>query len=487
MSVTPIDSLFNEESLPDTTLLPIDSTISLSDTTQAKIDTTFVAEPEGDIKTTINYSANDSLKFGMDQRTVYLYGNAVVDYGSIKLEAQEIEIDYSTNTVTARGITDSLGNKIGNPVFHNGEEVYVTKGMTYNFDTGRATISEVVTQQGEGYMHGSEVFKNEDNELFSLGNSYTTCNFERPHYSIKSRKTKAIPDDKIVSSWFNLEINEVPTPLGFFFGMFPMQKGSTSGLIIPTYGEERIRGFYLKDGGYFFDINEYIKVKLTGDIYSKGSSGVRLAVPYKKRYKYNGNFNFVFTKSKLKETIEDEGSKNDFQVRWNHSPQSKGNSRFSASVNAATSTYSENNVLSVQQNTNRKLSSTISYSKTFGSSPFSMGLNMRHQQDIATKQVDLTLPDLSVNMNNIYPFRGKNGESKTWYQKLALRWTMNGTNQLTNNLGRIGDDIKVDSIAEFNGDNIPIFFEDSRKGFKHAIPLSTSFKILKYFRIKCSA
>jgi len=472
---TPLE---NEVQYSDSVLLP-------SDTSIVEADTTVLPVPESDIETTINYSANDSIMFGMDNQTVYLYGTAVVDYGSIKLEAEEIEIDWSTNTVTARGITDSLGNKTGMPVFHNGSEVYVTKGMKYNFETGRAIIKDVVTQQGEGYMHGSEVFKNEDNELFSLDNSYTTCNMEVPHYSIKSKKTKAIPDDKIVSSFFNLEINEVPTPLGFIFGMFPMQKTSTSGIIMPTYGEERVRGFYLKDGGYFFDISEYVKVKLTGDIYTKGSSALRLAVPYKKRYKYNGNLNFVYTKSNLSDKIEDKGAKNDFQIRWNHSPQSKGNSRFSASVNAATSTYSENNVLSVNQNTNRKLNSSISYSKTFGNSPFSMGLNLRHNQDVATNQIDLTLPDLSVNMNNIYPFRGKSGSSKTWYQKMALRWTMNGTNQLTNNLGRIGIE-NQDSIAPFNGNTIPIFFDDSRKGFKHNIPLSTSFKVLKYFTLSPS-
>ncbi|MDH5476378.1 MAG: putative LPS assembly protein LptD, partial [Cyclobacteriaceae bacterium] len=462
-----------------------DSVLLLNDTIVVVNDTTQLPIPESDIETTINYSANDSIKFGMKNQTVYLFGKAVVDYGDIKLEAQEIEIDWSTNMITARGVEDSLGNKIGMPVFQNGSETYVTKGMKYNFDTGRAIIKEVVTQQGDGYMHGTEVFKNEDNELFSSDNSYTTCNLEVPHYSIKSKKTKAIPDDKIVSGFFNLEINEVPTPLGFVFGMFPMQKTSSSGIIMPTYGEERIRGFYLRNGGYFFDISEYFKIRLTGDIYTKGSSGLRLDIPYKKRYKYNGNLNFVFTKSNLSDKIENRGAKNDFQLRWNHSPQSKGNSRFSASVNAATSTFSENNVLSVTQNTNRKLSSTISYSKTFGKSPFSMGLNMRHNQDVATNQIDLTLPDLSVNMNNIYPFRGKSGSSKTWYQKMALRWSMNGTNKLTNNLGNIGTE-RQDSIAPFNGNTIPIFFDDSRKGFKHNIPLSTSFKVFKYFTLSPS-
>ena len=462
--------------------IKLDTAKSPQDSIRVSIDSV-QTQSSSDIKTTINYSANDSIKFGVDMQMVYLYGKAVVDYGSIKLEAEQIEIDWNTNTVTARGITDSLGNKIGMPVFHNGSEVYVTKGMKYNFDTGRAIISDVVTQQGDGYMHGTEVFKNEDNELFSMNNSYTTCNLEHPHYSIKSRKTKAIPDDKIVSGFFNLEINEVPTPLGFPFGMFPMQRERKSGIIFPTYGEERIRGFFLRDGGYYFDISDYVKLKLTGDIYTKGSSGLRVNMPYKKRYRYNGALNFVYTKSRIRDEIENKDFVNDFQLRWNHTPQSRRNTRFSANVTAATKTYTQNNVLSVQQNTNRKLNSSISLSQTFGNSPFSAGLRLGHNQDLSNNEINLTLPDFNANMNNIYPFRGKSGSSNTWYQKLALRWTMTGRNELTNNLGRIGSDVSQDSISNFNSHTIPTLWENSRKGMRHTIPIATSLKVLKYFTL----
>lgn len=462
-------------SIQDTVTLPADTTFVTADT--------LTAPQQGDIETTINYSAKDSIKFGVHNKIVYLYGGAKIDYGIIKLEAHEIELDWTTNTVTARGITDSLGNDIGMPVFHNGEEVYVTKGMKYNFETGRAMISEVVTQQGEGYIHGKEVFKNEDNELFSLDNSYTTCNLEHPHFRIRSKRTKAIPNDKIISGPFHLEINDVPTPLGFPFGIFPAKNESSSGVVVPSYGEERRRGFFLKEGGYFFDISDYVKVKLTGDIYSKGGMGARLQTNYKKRYAYSGSLNFDYTKLKLSDNIESEDVSNDFRLRWSHNPQSKRNSRFSASVSAATSSYNTNNNLGVNQSINRKLTSSINYSKTFQGTPFSMGLNLGHNQDVRTNQVDLILPDLSFNMENIYPFRKKGGSSKTWYQKMAVRWSMIGTNQLTNNLGKVGSDAATDSIAPFSFETLPTLLKKSKKGLKHSIPLSTSVKLLKYFTL----
>ena len=479
LKVTP-GVLGDTTQVADSTILPIDT---------VRVDTVQTIVPQSDINTTINYSATDSIKFGVANKVVYLYGEAKVDYGDIKVEAEQIEIDWATSTVTARGIIDSLGNKKGMPVFHNGSEVYVTKGMKYNYKTGRASIRDVVTQQGEGYVHGKEVFKNQDNELFSLGNSYTTCNLEMPHYSIESKKTKAIPNDKIISGPFHLAINRVPTPLGFFFGMFPMQNKSSSGVIIPSYGEERRRGFFLRGSGYFFDISDYVKTKITGDIYSKGGYGLNVATQYKKRYQYTGNVNFSYTKIKLNDNIEDNAIRNDFQLRWSHTPQSKGSSRFSASVNAATSSYNESNNLGVQQNINRKISSNVSYSKTFLGTPFSMGLSARHNQDVGANssgqanQVSLLLPDLTFNMENVYPFKKKGASSKTWYEKLAIRWAVTGTNQVDNDLDLIASDGMTDSIAPFTFDNLPLFLENSRKGVRHNIPISTSMKMLKYFTL----
>ncbi|NJM25587.1 MAG: hypothetical protein HC859_08935 [Bacteroidia bacterium] len=192
-----------------TMLTPADTTTSPTDTLQN--------QPKGDIETTINYSARDSILASFDGQTVWLYGAAKINYGEIELEAEEITIDYANNTLTAHGTRDSLGRRVGYPVFKNGPEVYETKDIVYNFKTGRARISEVVTQQGDGYLHGDVVFKNEDNELLSLRNTYTTCNLEHPHFRIRSTKTKAIPKDKIVSGPFYFEFNDIPLPIGFAF------------------------------------------------------------------------------------------------------------------------------------------------------------------------------------------------------------------------------------------------------------------------------
>jgi lipopolysaccharide assembly outer membrane protein LptD (OstA) len=450
---------------------------------------------KGDIEFTIYYSADDSINSNLTTKIIRLYGNAKIKYGQIELEADEIEIDYQNSTLSAHGSLDSAGRRVGFPVFKDGSQTYETKDMTYNFKTKKAKITEVVTKQGDGFLHGDAVFKNERNELFSVTNAYTTCNLPVPHFRILSHHSKAIPGDKIVSGPFYMEFNGVPTPLGFAFGLFPSKQKSASGLIIPKYGEEGRRGFFLKNGGYFFDINDYIKLSVTGDVYSKGSSALYLNTTYRNRYKYSGNFNFTFTNNRLTDKVEDKNTSKDFRLTWSHSPQTKGTGRFSASVNAATTKFNSNNLLGVNafaqttriDNTTRKLASNISYSKTFRGTPMSMGINLRHSQDLKTGRVDLPVPDVSFNVNNIYPFKKSD---KQFLQNVSIRLTSTGTNQLTNDLGLIGkldaNKIHTDSIAPFSFKNIPIFFQNAKKGIRHTIPLSTSIKVLKNFTLSPS-
>jgi hypothetical protein len=477
----------------DTTGLTRPDTLSTpADTVRA--DTTRRQPKKGDIETTINYSAKDSIRASMDGKMIWLYGEARIKYGSIELEAEEIIIDYANNTIAAQGLRDSLGNRIGYPIFKNGQETYETKGITYNFKSRRARIKEVVTQQGEGYLQSVSAFKNEKNEIFSIDNSYTTCNLEHPHFRIRATKTKAIPHDKIVAGPFYLEFNDIPLPAGFLFGMFPAQQESSSGIIFPSYGDERRRGFNLRGGGYFFDISDYVKLAVTGDIYSKGSHALYVRSDYVKRYAYNGGVNFSYSKTRTVENIEDRSASNDFALTWNHSPQSKGSGRFSASVNAATSTYNKNNNLmygapnelsnSRLSNISTKLSSNISYNKKLMGTPFSLGINLSHNQDLRTRIVDLPLPNVSLNMTNIYPFqrKGKIGP----LDNLSLGYSMAGTNRITNNLGRLSPTAKTDSIAPFNLDNLSYFFRNGKKGIRHSIPISYSFKALKFFTVSPS-
>ncbi|MBL7842658.1 MAG: LPS-assembly protein LptD [Cyclobacteriaceae bacterium] len=455
-----------------------------------------VVQKKGDIETTIQYSARDSINSSVDGQMIWLYGAAKIIYGTIELEAEEITIDYANSTLTAHGIRDSLGRRVGYPIFKNGPELYETKDITYNFKTGRARISEVVTQQGEGYLHGDMVFKNEKDELLSLHNRYTTCNLEHPHFEIISTKTKAIPNDKIVSGPFYMRFNDIPLyPLGFLFGMFPAQQESASGILFPSFGEDRTRGFNLRGLGYFLDANEYVKVGVRADLYSKGDYVLYLDAPYNWRYHFTGGFNFSFSKTNSSTQIENPQFTNDFSVRWNHSPQTKGTGRFSASVSAASSTYNSNNNLnfgapqsinsSAFNNTSRKMNSNISYNKTFKGTPFSMGINLSHNQDLVTQQVDLTAPNLTLNMRNLYPFQRKDG-TPTKLDNFSLGYSMAATNRISNNLGRVGSDPQKDSIAPFTMSNLSTFIENGRNGIRHSIPIAYSFKAFRYFTVSPS-
>lgn len=475
----------------DTLNIPTDSVSYQADSLKAQNDT--IPPPKGDIETTINYSARDSIRASVDNKKIWLYGNAKITYGIIQLDAEEIIIDYANNTIQAAGKRDSLGNRIGYPIFKNGPEEYETKGIVYNFKTKRARINEVVTKQGEGILHSEAAFKNEKNEILSIGNSYTTCDLEHPHFAIRATKTKAIPKDKIVAGPFYLEFNDIPLPAGFLFGMFPAERESKSGIIFPSYGEERRRGFNLRGGGYFFDISEYIKLAVTGDIYSKGGHALYANSAYMKRYAYTGNFNFSYSKNRLGRNIEDTQVSNDFRLTWSHSPQTKGTGRFAASVNAATATFNQNNNLiaptgqlytNALSNMSTMLSSNVSYNKRFAGTPFSMGMNLTHSQNLVSKLVDLSFPTLTVNMTNIYPFqrKGKTGP----LDNFSIGYSMAGSNRISNNLKIFTQDGVVDSIAPFNFQNLSMFLDNSRKGIKHALPMSFSFKALRFFTVSPS-
>jgi LptD protein len=472
--------------------------IPQAETTQSVVqqqqDTVAVTK-RSDIETTINYSARDSIRASVDGKMIWLYGQAKIVYGKVQLEADQIIIDYGKNTLTAHGTRDSLGQRVGYPAFQDGNELYETKDIVYNFKTGRAHISEVVTKQGEGIIHVETAFKNEKDELFSRNNAYTTCDLEHPHFVIRSTKSKAIPNDKIVSGPFYFEFNDIPLPIGFLFGMFPAERESKSGIIFPSYGEENRRGFSLRDMGYFFDISDYIKLAITADIYSKGGHAIKFSSNYAKRYKYTGSFNFAYSNTKVADKIESPKITKDYHLTWSHAPKSKGSSRFSASVNAATTTYNQNNNLNYGYGADlystdltsisAKLSSNVSYSKKFAGTPFSLSVNGSINQDLQTRVVDLPFPNIAVNMTNQYPFQRKDGRT-TPLDNFSIGYKMTASNRITNNLGRVSSEADHDSIAPFNFENLPVFLKNARKGIRHTIPISTSNKFLRYFTISPS-
>ena len=470
------------------------SLMQVDTTSNNKMDSTI---QKSEIETTINYSAKDSIFYDLKSQKIKLYGNSKIDYGEINLEAYEILVDWNDKTLDANYLTDSTGKKIGKPIFSEGNQSYETDKITYNFDSRKAKIKGIVTQLDDAYMQGEDVKKNEEDELFISHAMYTTCNLEEPHFHISSGKIKVIPGKKVVSGPFHLKFGDVPTPLGFIFGMFPQPKKKVSGLIMPNYGEEKRRGFYLRDGGYYFAVNDHIDLRLTGDVYSKGSYGMTLGSSYKKRYSYSGNLRFNYNKSKLGD-FENPSTSNDFSFSWSHTPDAKGkSSRFSSSVNFQTNSYNQNKNLvysDFNESINAQFNSNISYTKTFKGSPFNLSANLRHSQNVQTKKVNLTLPDVSYNMSRIYPFKNLGKLGKTALGKISISHRFNGKIELTN--GSVGNSLSGLNILnssnnfseqiDFNMDNLNSIIDRSKIGGKHTIPISTSFNLLKYFTVSPS-
>ncbi len=480
--------IFNLLGQNNNDLLKKDSIVILLDTLINKKDS--VKQNKRDIETTVKYTSKDSIFFDLQNQKMILYGNGEIDYGEIKLDANKIKVDWIEQILDANYVLDSTGKKIGKPVFTDAGQSYETDKIIYNFKSKKALISGIVTQQDDAYMQGVKVKKNEIDELFIQNAKYTTCNLADPHFYISAKKIKVIPKKKVISGPFHLKFGDIPTPLGFIFGMFPQPKKTVSGIIVPSYGEEKRRGFYLRDGGYYFAVNEYIDLKITGDIYSKGGYGASIGSNYKKRYAFSGSLNFDYNRSKTGEIVNPIES-NDFSLSWRHTPNSRGkSSRFSSSVNIRTNSYSQNKNLvysNFEESISSQFNSSISYSKTFKGSPFNFSSNLRHSQNVQTKIVNLTLPSISYSMNRIYPFKNSGKLGKTALGKLSFSHRFTGGIKLSNgSLSSLSDNNIINSNElntqqlDFNFENIDKIIDRSKIGGKHSIPVSTSFNLFKF-------
>jgi hypothetical protein len=325
-------------------------------------------------------------------------------------------------------------------------------------------------------MIGDSVKKNERNELFIKTAKYTTCNLAEPHYHVQAKKLKVIPENKLVAGPFNLHFNNIPTILGFPFGMFPDQQERSSGVIFPRYGEQQSRGFFLQDGGYFFAISDYVNLALTGEIYTKGGWGFRARSQYMKRYAFQGNLDFTYSVFKTGDET-DSSSTNTFRINWAHNPISRGNSRLSASVSAQSNRFNDVNVVdNPTAQVSAVLNSNVSYSVTFPGTPFNISSNVRLNQNLLTEQVDLTLPSLSFNMNSIFPFKPRSGGGNRWYEKIRINYRADLENRVTNSLDG-------DSIAPFTLENLGELFNQAQRGIRHNSSISTNIRLLKNFTL----
>ncbi len=444
--------------------------IPVTDTTQQVVDTIKKTAQTGSfLNEKVIYSATDSMIIDKVNQKAYLFNNAVVLYDGLNLKAGYIEIDFGKDLVYATTIKDSSGKDVQKPVFEQGEDKFTAEKIVYNFKTKKGKITDVITQQGEGYIHGRDIKKDTNNVYYVGHGKYTTCDLEHPHFYIGANKIKVIPDDKIVTGPAVLWIADIPTPLAIPFGYFPNKKGRASGILIPTYGESTSLGFFLKGGGFYFGKNEHIDLALTGDIYSNGSFGAHTQSNYKKRYKYSGGVNISYSRFiEGDKALPNATSRNDFFIRWSHTqdPKSRPSSRFSANVNAGTSSYNKYNGNVTGDYLSNTFQSNISYSKSFTGTPFNFSANARHSQNTLTKKVDLSLPELAFNMNRIYPFKNKNSTTNKWYDKIGISASANARN-----------DINAYDTTLFTNST----FTQMKNGVHLSVPISTSFNVLKYF------
>lgn len=428
----------------------------------------------------VEYNARDSVRFDVSNQKMYLFGEGQVKYEDMVLEADYIEFDMVRNIAYARGardtsgkvLLDSLGMPIGDPVFSDGAKSFDAKELTYSFKTKKGKIREVTTKEGEAYIHARDAKKDTGDVYYIKNGRYTTCDNPHPHFYLQATKIKIIPDDKIIIGPAYLAIGDVPTPLGLPFGVFPNKKGRKSGVLIPAYGESDL-GFFLKDGGYYFGFSDYFDIALRGDLYSRGSYGLRANSNYAKRYKFNGFLGLSFAQIQVSEPdFPDYRESRDFFVRWNHlqDPKSSPSSKFSANVNAGSRTYQTYNSNTANDYLANTFLSNISWNKSWQGRPYNMSVNMAHSQNTKLKTVDLTLPELALTRNRLFPFQRKNHIGKpNVFQKIGTSFTLNAKNQVTTYDSLM---FKPRSL-EFQ----PGFTNTFRNGLKAYIPVSTSMNV----------
>ncbi|MGZ4035390.1 MAG: putative LPS assembly protein LptD [Bacteroidia bacterium] len=429
------------------------------------------AETSSFLKEKVIYSATDSMLIDKVNQKAYLYNNAAVLYDGLNLKAGYIEIDFARDMVYATTIKDSAGKDSQKPVFEQGEDKFTADTIKYNFKTKKGKITDVITKQGEGYIHGEHIKKDTNNVYYVSHGGYTTCDLEHPHFEIRAKKIKVIPNSKIITGPAELWIADIPTPLAVPFGYFPNKKGRTSGILMPSYGESAASGFFLKDGGFYFGNNEFVDLALRGDVYSNGGYGAHVQSNYKKRYRYSGGINVSYSQFVTGDrALPNSTSRDDFFVRWSHTqdPKSNPNSRFSANVNAGTSSYNKYNGNVTGDYLSNTFQSNISYSKTFSGTPFNFSANARHSQNTLTKKVDISLPELALNMNRIYPFKSSKSVGNKWYDKIGVSASANARNDISS-----GDSTLFTKKT----------LTQMKNGMHVAVPVSTSFNVLKYFTV----
>lgn len=423
----------------------------------------------------VSYSAKDSITFDYTNSRAHLFGGSQVNYQNLQLTADDISLSLDSSLVHASGRPDSTGAIQGKPLFKQGEDEYEPDRISYNFKTRKAFISNVYTQEGEGFMQSREGKRDSSGVMYVQNGKYTTCDAEHPHFYVSLTRAKMHPGKNVIFGPAYLVVEDVPLPLAIPYGFFPFSSSYKSGFIMPTYGDETTRGFYLRDGGYYFAINDKVDLKVLGEFYTKGSWGLSAQTNYKKRYRFGGNFYFSYQNTKEGEkNMPDYSVSKSFKLTWSHRQDAKANptQSFSASVNFATSSYERNNLTSMynpESYTQSTRTSSVSYSKTFSKVGLTLSGTFNLSQNMRDSSISVTLPTLSISQSRFNPFKRKKAAGKErWYEKIAMSYT--GT--LANSINTKEDKLFHSSLVK-----------DWRNGMRHQVPISASFSVLNYINV----
>ena len=434
----------------------------------------------------VHYQSNDSMIM-MGDGNAYLHGKGELKYQSMELNSEYIRMNLDSSQIYAKGVWDSLNYEWkGKPVFKDGKDSYETNEITYNIKTQRGFIRHVVTQQGEGYIIADKTKKLENNEMLMADGLYTTCDdHDHPHFYLKMTKAKVKPGDYIASGPAYLVVGDVPLPLAVPFGFFPFTSTYSSGIIMPTFGDDYTRGLYLQNIGYYFALCDYLDLELTGDIYTRGTWAIRAKTKYVWRYRFSGNLSINYRNDVTSERgLPDYSARKNFSIQWTHSQDAKFNPycTFSASVNFATSGYNRSNINSYYNSelySENTKSSTINYTQRFPDSPWNLSLSASLTQRTSDSTLSITAPQLSVSMSSVYPFKlwrqatlkrkgGVAGKEK-WYEKIKMSYSMSG---------KIGiNSVKENQLFKTN------FLRDWQVSMNHSVPISASFMLFKYLSV----
>lgn len=420
----------------------------------------------------VYFKAKDSIFIDLIARKVYLYGESEVLYEKIELKGAAITIDFKSSEIYADYSTDSSGKKVGLPTFKDGDQSIDADRIGYNFKTKRAKISNLVMKEGEGVIYGSKVKKDEEDNIYVGDAKYTTCDAPHPHFYIHSNRLKIIPGKQIVTGPANLVVADVPTPLWVPFGFFPVTKGRKSGVIMPGYGFSPGQGYFLRNGGYYFGVSDYFDLALTGDAFTQGTWAGRVASTYAKRYKYSGNVQIAYANNQqgTPEDVDFTRSRN-YNIVWNHRLDQKASpgTRFSANVNYQSPTYTQLNSYNPSQIIQSQVNSSINYGKDIFGGKASIDLTANASQNNQTKDVALTLPQLTVNVPRFFPFKRKvQIGGKRWYEDIGVNYAFNAQNNINTKDSLL---LREETLQQM------------QNGGLHRINASTQFKVLKYFSL----